>query len=101
MGKKNPEWQSALALLNEVEKDENFNQSAELLNQKSVCQHRLADYENSLASCVKFITNFPDSKLLLSALFLKAENLFLLKKIDEALVSYDAFLEGGRSIQIS
>ena len=54
MGKKNPEWQSALALLNEVEKDENFNQSAELLNQKSVCQHRLTDYENSLASCVKF-----------------------------------------------
>ena len=37
MGKKNPEWQSALALLNEVEKDENFNQSAELLSQKSVC----------------------------------------------------------------
>ena len=32
----------------------------------------------------------------LSALFLKAENLFLLKKIDEALVSYDAFLEGGQ-----
>ena len=96
MGKKNPEWQSALALLNEVEKDEDFNQSAELLSQKSVCQHRLADYENSLASCVKFITNFPDSKLLLSALFLKAENLFLLKKIDEALVSYDEFLNGGQ-----
>lgn len=97
MGKKSPDWQSALTLLIEVGKDNEFSQLAELLNQKSVCQHRLADYESSLASTVEFIKDFPENRLFQDALFLKAENLFLLKRTDEAAESYNKFLESGQS----
>ena len=96
MGKKSPNWKSALDLLIEVEKDEGFKQLAELLNQKSVCYHRLGDYESSLVSTAEFIKKFSENRLLQDALFLTAENLFLLKRIDEAAESYDKFLESGQ-----
>ena len=95
MGKKTPDWKRALALLIEVEKDEGFKQLAELTNQKSVCQHRLTDYEGSLASTNEYIKNFPNTKLFQAALFLKAENLFLLKRTEEAAVAYDTYLQAG------
>ena len=92
MGKKEPDWKSALALLEEVQEDEKFEQLAELLIQKSVCQQNLADYENSLSSIDEFISSFPEHPLKGVALFSKAENLFLLKKIDEAGTAYADFL---------
>ena len=92
MGRKAPDWKSALALLGEVQKDEKFSQLAELLVQKSVCQQNLADYENSLSSIDEFISSFPEHPLKGIALFSKAENLFLLKKIEEAGSVYADFL---------
>ncbi len=92
MGKKDPDWESALALLDEVHKDEKFVQLAELLIQKSVCQQNLADYENSLSSINEFISEFPEHPLIGIALFSKAENLFLLNKIKEAAPAYANFM---------
>lgn len=92
MGKKEPDWESALALLDEVHKNEKFVQLAELLIQKSVCQQNLADYENSLSSINEFISEFPEHPLRGIALFSKAENLFLLNQIKEAAPAYANFM---------
>ena len=88
----NPDWKQALALLKEVEGSDAFQQKAELLSQRAVCQHKLKDYEGSLATGVQFLADHGDHPLAADGRFVKAENLLLLKRLEEAEKAYGEFL---------
>ena len=87
-----PEWKKALALLDEVAKSEAFVQKAELLSQRAVCQHKLKDYEASLATSIQFLADYSDHSLAADGRFVKAENLLLLKRLEAAEEAYTEFL---------
>ncbi|MFP6874287.1 MAG: tetratricopeptide repeat protein, partial [Verrucomicrobiales bacterium] len=87
-----PDWQAALALLEQVEGSDTFSQTAELLNQRAVCQHKLKDYKGSLATSVEFLADYGDHPLAADGRFVKAENLLLLNRLEEAAKAYGEFL---------
>ena len=86
-----PDWKKALELLAEVERGGKFAQIAEVLSQKAVCQHKLAAYDGSLASNEAFLSKHGESPLAADARFMKAENLFLLNRLDDAAAAYGEF----------
>ena len=87
-----PDWKRALALLDEVAKSDSFAQKAELLSQRAVCQHKLKDYEASLAASTEFLADYSDHPLAADGRFVKAENLLLLKRLEAAEEAYSEFL---------
>jgi len=92
MAKPEPDWQSALATLGTVQLSTSFSQQAEVLNQSAVCMQKLKDYEGSLAANTQFLAKHPDHSLAGEARFMRAENLFLLGKLEEAQQGYAAFI---------
>ncbi len=92
MARKEPDWKTALELLQGLETRAKFPQMAEVLSQRAVCQHRLADYAGSLGSNDAFLAKFAEHPLATDARFLRAENLFLLNRLDEAATAYGEFL---------
>ena len=92
MARQKPDWQAALALLQSVETRGTFSQMAEVVSQRSVCQHKLGDYANSLVSNDAFLAKYPDHPLAVEARFIRAENLFLLNRLEEATKGYSVFV---------
>ena len=91
MARDDPDWKTALDLLQGIEARGSFPQMAEVLSQRAVCQHKLGDYAGSLASNDAFLGKHPDHALAANAHFMRAENLFLLNRLDEAAVAYGEF----------
>lgn len=92
MALKEPDWTAALALLQGIEAQAKFPQLAEVLSQRAVCQHKLGDYTNSLAANDAFLAKFADHPLVVDVRFMRAENLFLLNRLDEAAKAYAEFV---------
>ena len=92
MAREEPDWETALAALALLGSAETFGQQAEVLNQIAVCQQKLRKHEESLASNTKFLAAHSDHRLAGEARFMKAENLFLLGRLEEASKGYADFL---------
>jgi len=69
-----------------------FTLTADALRLKAFCQNRARDYSNSLDSCDKFLKNYPQDPSAEDISFLKAENLFFLRKYEEAIKDYRQFI---------
>jgi len=63
-------------------------QRAEVLRLHALCLHQAGNYAGSLASANLFTSEFPASA---EMAFVRAENLFFLDKLDEALTAYQEF----------
>ncbi len=92
MARPEPDWTTALATLGLLSAVEGFGQQAEVLNQTAVCQQKLKQFAESLASNDSFLATHGEHRLAAEARFMKAENLFLLNRLDEASKGYSDFL---------
>ena len=92
MAQPEPDWNTALATLGQLSAVEGFGQQAEVLNQTAVCQQKLKQFAESLSSNDKFLAAHGEHRLAAEARFMKAENLFLLNRLDEASKGYSDFL---------
>ena len=91
MARPEPDWTRAMELLQGIEARGQFSQMAEVVSQRSVCQHKLKDYQGSLAGNDAFLSKYADHPLAADAQFMKAENLFMLDRLDEAAAAYQSF----------
>lgn len=92
MARNEPDWKAALDLLQGIETRGGFAQMAEVTSQRAVCQHKLGDFDGSLASIGTFLNAYPDHPLAGDSRFMRAENLFLLNRLDDAVKAYGEFL---------
>ena len=92
MSKKEPDWKTASTTLSRVEGRGKFGQMAEVIAQNATCLHKLKDYNNSLQAADRFISKFADHQLAGDARFIRAENMFLLNRGDEATKAYAQFI---------
>ena len=92
MAQAEPDWNTALATLQLIEEGGKFSQMAEVVSQSAVCQQKLEDYETSLATNEKFLASHADHKLAAEARFMRAENLFLLGRLEDSRKAYEEFL---------
>lgn len=88
-----PNWDMALKFLTRIQQRRgDYGQMAEVLSQQAICQHKLKQFDPSFRTTERFIREQPKHKLIGDMRFLHAENLFLLNRLDEAVVGYTAFL---------
>lgn len=92
MGRATPDWKTALSILERLEKQASFGPMAEVVSQLAVCRHKLQDFAGSLATNERFLAAFSDHPLAGDARFMRAENLFLLNRLDEAAAAFGTFL---------
>jgi TolA-binding protein len=92
MSKKEPDWKTASATLGRVEGRGKFGQMAEVIAQNATCLHKLKDFNGSLQAADRFIAKFADHELAGDARFIRAENMFLLNRGDEATKAYAQFI---------
>lgn len=92
MNRKSPDWKMAGEVLQRIENRKQFGQMAEVLMQRSVCFHKLADYTNSMRYNDAFLEQYSEHEAKGDMLFMKAENLFLLNRADDAAVAYQDFI---------
>jgi len=92
MSKKEPDWKTASATLVRVEQRAKFGQMAEAMAQNATCLHKLKDFNGSLQAADRFIAKFADHELAGDARFIRAENMYLLNRGDEATKAYSQFI---------
>jgi len=89
-----PKWEEALKLLSRVQQRKpGYKHMPEVLQQRAVCEHKLERLAESLRTVDQFLKQYPDNALAGDVLFIRAENLYLLKRNDEASKAYRAFLD--------
>ncbi|MBT3637416.1 MAG: tetratricopeptide repeat protein [Opitutae bacterium] len=96
MAKKQPDWKKASDALAHVESRRKFGQMAEVMAQRATCLHKIKDYGNSLNWTVNSLSKFPDHSMAGDMRFLRAENLYLLNRGDEAAKAYGEFVKAGK-----
>ena len=72
-------------------------EAMDFMRLQAFCLHRAGQYPQSLQVCDAFGQKYPKSPGLGDVLFLRAENLLLLKKEPEALAAYDVFIKADPS----
>lgn len=92
MSRKVPDWKKAAAALQRVEGRGKFGQMAEVLAQRATCLHKLQDFNGSMQLNDAVLKRFADHPLAGDARFMRAENLFLLNRAEEATKAYTEFL---------
>jgi TolA-binding protein len=92
MSSKTPDWKKASDALSHVEGRRKFGQMAEVIAQRATCLHKHKDFNGSLQTTDRFLSGFADHPLTGDVRFMRAENLFLLNRGDEAAKAYTAFL---------
>ena len=92
MSRKVPDWKKAAAALQRVEGRGKFGQMAEALAQRATCLHKLQDFGGSMQLNDALLQRFAQSPLAGDARFMRAENLFLLNRAEEATKAYTEFL---------
>ena len=65
---------------------------AQVISQQAICQHKLKQFPVSFKTTTEFLKNFAADELAGDVRFLLAENLFLMKRFDEAIAAYGKFL---------
>ncbi|MBT5690211.1 MAG: tetratricopeptide repeat protein [Opitutae bacterium] len=93
IGSKNPEWNLAQAALQQIESRNKFGQMAEVVAQRATCLHKIKDFKNSLERTDNFISGYADHPLLGDIQFLRAENLYLLNRGEEAAKAFALFIK--------
>jgi len=68
-------------------------EAMDFMRLQAFCLHRAGQYAQSQKICEAFGRKYPKDPSLSDVLFLKAENLLLLKKEPEALAAYDVFIK--------
>jgi tetratricopeptide (TPR) repeat protein len=96
MAKIEPDWKKASDALAHIESRRKFGQMEEVLAQRATCLHKIKDYGNSLNVTVNSLSKFPEHSLTGDMLFLRAENLYLLNRGDEAAKAYVEFVQAGK-----
>lgn len=92
MSRKVPAWAKAAAALQRVEGRGKFGQMAEVLGQRATCLHKLQDFAGSMQVNDALLKRFAEHALAGDARFMRAENLFLLNRAEEATKAYAEFL---------
>jgi len=93
MLQKQPSWDLALKFLQRVQsKRGDYGQMAEVLSQQAICQHKLEQFDPSYRTTRRFLEVYTKHELSGDVAFLHAENLFLLNRLDEAAIAYEAFI---------
>jgi TolA-binding protein len=92
MNRKEPDWKKAGEVLLRIASRKQFSQMPEVLLLQSICFHKLGDYANSMRMNDAFVQSFPEVESAGDVRFMKAENLFLLNKADEAAAAYAEFI---------
>ena len=88
-----PNWDMALKFLTRIQQRRgDYGQMAEVLSQQAICQHKLKQFDPSFRTTERFIREQAKHKLIGDMRFLHAENLFLLNRLDEAVLAYATFL---------
>ncbi len=70
-----------------------WDQAPDALRLKAIAEHRGGQYDKSLASCTAFLAKHADHDGAAEMAFVKAEDLLLLKRDEEALAAYQAYLD--------
>ncbi len=83
--------EASQALANVINRRD-FPQRNDALRLQAACYHRLKDYNTSLRYADEFLAKHADDPLVVEALFMRAENLYLLKQSDEAVKAYGDYL---------
>ncbi len=91
MARGEPDWQAALGLLAGLRQRGSFPQMDMVLSQQAICQHKLGDYEPSLATVEAFLAAHPEHASAADGRFMRAENLFLLGRLEPAAQAYGEF----------
>jgi tetratricopeptide (TPR) repeat protein len=94
IGSKIPDWNLAQAALQHIESRNKFGQMAEVVAQRATCLHKMKDFKSSLERTDAFLAGHADHSLLGDTRFLRAENLYLLNRGDEAAKAYKLFISG-------
>jgi tetratricopeptide (TPR) repeat protein len=92
MNRKTPDWAKAAAALHRVERRGKFGQMDEVLAQRATCLHKLQDFNGSMQVNDALLQRFAQSPLAGDARFMRAENLFLLNRAEDATKAYAEFL---------
>ena len=92
IGSKTPEWNLAQAALQQIEGRKKFGQMAEVVAQRATCLHKMKDFKNSLERTDTFIAGYADHPLMGDTRFLRAENLYLLNRGEEAAKAFTLFI---------
>ena len=92
MFQKVPDWKLAAVSLSHAWGRIDFLQRAEALSQRAICYHKLKLYAQSLRDNELFLKELPEHLLVADVSFLRAENLFLLNKYDEATIAYKQYI---------
>ncbi|MCE9610937.1 MAG: tetratricopeptide repeat protein [Chthoniobacter sp.] len=92
MSRKVPDWKKAAAALQRVEARGRFGQMAEVLGQRATCLHKLQDFGGSMQLNDVLLQRFAQNPLAGDARFMRAENLFLLNRAEDATKAYTEFL---------
>ena len=93
MLQKSPNWKLALQFLQRVQsKRGDYGQMAEVFSQQAICQHKLKQFEPSRQTTERFLAAYAKHGLISDIRFLHAENLFLLNRLDESIIAYQAFI---------
>ena len=95
MSRNNPDWKTAAEALGRINGG-TFGQFAEVLAQRATCYHKLKDYNTSLNLANEHITKFKDHEMIGDTRFLRAENMFLLNQLDNAIKGYQEFLAASK-----
>ena len=96
MAKKEPDWKKASDALAHVESRGKFGQMAEVMAQRATCLHKIKDYGNSFNSTVNSLARFANHSLAGDMRFLKAENLYLMNRGEEAAEAYQEFIKADK-----
>jgi len=83
--------EASQALANVINRQD-FPQRNDALRLQAACYHRLKDYKTSLRYADEFLAKHRDDPLVVEALFVRAENLYLLKQSDAAVKAYGDYL---------
>lgn len=85
-------FQDAHTAFEQIYRWQQWPQISDAMRLDAVCLHRTNDYNNSLRCANDFLAKFPKDEFANDMSFLKAENLFLLDRADEAMKAYAEFL---------
>lgn len=92
MSKNSPDWKTAAAAFQRIERRRRFGQMAEVYSQWAVCMHKQKEFNTSLGLNDRFISSYKEHDLLGDNRFMRAENLYLMKRADDATKAYGDFI---------
>lgn len=84
-------YADAVPPLSELSGRQEFPQRNDVLRLYAICLHHTKDYVSSLKYADEFVAKYAQDKLLSEVSFVRAEDLYLLGKMDEAAAAYKSF----------